>query len=316
MDPKSDRILITGGGGFVGAVLTRRLIAERYAVSLLLRPRSRPWRLASVEGHYVPVWADLCDAHAVHHAVEACQPTVIIHLAAHGAYPHQSDRSAILASNFMGTANLLGALARIDYRAFVNVGSSSEYGHKNGPMRSDDVLEPRTDYGVAKAAATLLCHSEARKGRPICTVRIFSAYGAWEDPSRLVPYVMASCQRGESPVLGSGNQPRDFIHVDDVIDLLLCAADCEAARGRILHAGSGHPSRVRDMVETILAVCGNGRIQARYGAQPDRTDEPATWLASLSETTRWTGWTPRLDLRAGVERTWDWFRTMDGSLAA
>jgi nucleoside-diphosphate-sugar epimerase len=302
-----ERVLITGGAGFVGACVARDLIAGGREVHLLLRPESRPWRLAGLEGRYLAHPADLRDAAAVRRAVDACRPVDVYHLAAHGAYAFQKDRTAILTSNLLGTANLLDALAGHDYRVLVNVGSSSEYGHKDRPMHECDRLEPRTDYGVAKAAATLLCQAEALKGRPVVTVRIFSAFGPWEDPTRLVPYVMGCCLRGKPPQVTVGHQPRDFIYVEDVVTLLKIAATCPEARGLVLHAGTGQQHSVRTMVETILTVCGG--LPAWFGVRQTLPDEPACWVASIAETTARTGWEPRHDLRAGLERTWEWFRT-------
>ena len=174
-------------------------------------------------------------------------------------------------------------------------------------MRPGDRLEPRTDYAVAKAAASLLCLAEAAKGRPVVCVRVFSAYGPGEEPSRLVPQVMAACLRGEAPRVSAGLQPRDFIYADDLIRLLRTAADCPDACGRILHAGSGKQTCVRDMVETILSVGAAGGLKAAYGAEPTRPDEPTSWVADIEATSAITGWTPGIDLRQGVERTWAWF---------
>jgi nucleoside-diphosphate-sugar epimerase len=314
MTTDRERILVTGAGGFLGACLTHELVSAGHDVHLLFRPGTPAWRLTDVAGRCTVHEADLRDAPGVRAAVAACRPQLVYHLAAHGAYATQTDRVAILESNVLGTAHLLNALEGQDYRALVNVGSSSEYGHKGRPMREGDRLEPRTDYGVAKAAATLLCQSEAWKGRPVTTVRVFSAYGPWEDPRRLVPYVMGCCLRGESPEVGSGRPPRDFVYAGDVVALLQAAAHCPAAHGRILHAGGGRPQTVRDMVETVLAVCG-GRVTAHYSARPDRPDEPSVWLADLRETSALTGWRPRHDLKAGVERTWTWFRSLPARAA-
>jgi nucleoside-diphosphate-sugar epimerase len=307
MPGSKDTVLVTGATGFVGAGLARDLIASGQDVHLLHRPGSTgAWRLAGLDGGYTWHRADLRDADAVRKAVDACRPAVVYHLAAHGASPAQRDRAAVLASNLLGTANLLDALEGHDYRAFVHTGSSSEYGHKDRPMRPDDRLEPRTDYGVAKAAATLLCQAESLKGRPVTTVRIFSAFGPWDDPTRLVPYVMDCCTRGEAPKVTAGNQPRDFIHVEDVLSLLRAAAESPEARGRILHAGTGRHHTVREMVETIVAVCAGGRLRPQFGAEPLRPDEPTQWVADIEETTALTGWRPRYDLRSGVERLWAW----------
>ncbi len=309
MHPSTDKYtaFLTGAGGFVGACLARSLVAQGHRVHLLVRRETNLWRLADIATQFVVHATDIRDSAAVSQAVDRAHPDVVYHLAAHGAYPAQNDRLSILTTNLLGTANLLDALATHDYRAFVHTGSSSEYGHKDQPMREDDVLEPRTDYGVAKAAATLLCQMEAHKGRPVCTVRIFSAYGPWDDDNRLVPYLMGCCLRGESPRVTSGGQPRDFIFVDDLLRLIQIAAFRPEARGRILNGGTGRPQTVRDMVETVMRVCSGGKLTPSYGTQPPRPGEPQHWVASIEATTRLTGWRPEYDLERGVREMWQWF---------
>src|SRR6266849_7627979 len=155
MAPSGERVLITGGSGFIGACLVRDLIASGQEVHLLLRRDSKHlWRLAGLDGQYTAHWADLRDIGSLRRAVAACRPDIVYHLASHGTDPFPQNRASILATNILGTANLLDALEGHDYRAFVYTGSSSEYGHKNSPMQEDDRLEPRTDYAVSKAAAT------------------------------------------------------------------------------------------------------------------------------------------------------------------
>jgi nucleoside-diphosphate-sugar epimerase len=305
-----ERILVTGASGFIGASLTRELIAAGHEVHLTLRGESPRWRLAGLEGRCAEHAADLRDLAAVRRAVEAARPEIIYHLAAHGALHHQRDRAAILASNLFGTCNLLEALDGRDYRMLVQAGSSSEYGHKPQAMREDDRPEPRTDYAVSKAAATMLCQAAAYRGRPATTVRVFSAYGPWEDPSRLVPYVMDCCLRGERPRVTSGRQPRDFVYVGDCVELFQQAAYAPAAQGRILHAASGRQQTVREMVETIVEVCAPGRLTAEFGAEPQRSDEPHAWFGDIERTAELTGWRPRHDLRSGIELTWAWRRQL------
>jgi nucleoside-diphosphate-sugar epimerase len=315
MSARRERVLITGASGFVGACLAHDLVAAGQDVHLLLRKETRTWRLADLAGRYTPHYADLCDAEALRKIAAVARPEVIYHLATYGALPNQQDRTTILATNLLGTAHLLEAVKDTGYRVFVNVGSSSEFGHKDGPMAEEDTLQPRTDYAVGKAAATLLCRAEAYQGRPVLTVRVFSAYGPWEDPARLVPYVMGCCLRGDSPQVTSGQQPRDFIYVEDLLRLLKCAAERPDLAGQILHAGTGRRQTVRDMVETIVAVCG-GHLKAKFGSAAPRPDEPTCWVASIARTTELTGWQPCFDLRSGVERTWAWFQATQGRAAA
>jgi nucleoside-diphosphate-sugar epimerase len=158
--------------------------------------------------------------------------------------------------------------------------------------------------------------AEAMKGRPVTTVRIFSAYGPWDDPTRLIPYVMGCCLRGENPKVTAGQQPRDFVYVDDVVELLQTAAVHPNALGHILHAGNGRSHTVREIVDLMVSTCGKGRMRAIYGAQASRCDEPSEWEADIRDTTRQVGWRPRYSLREGVERLWQWCLARGVSLAA
>src|SRR5262249_37167448 len=162
-------------------------------------------------------------------------------------------------------------------------------------IREDDRLEPRSDYAVAKAAATLLCQAQAHQGRPVAIVRVFSAYGPGEAPSRLASYAMSCCRQGVAPKVATGIQPRDFIYVNDVIDLVCVAAGLPKMTGEILHAGTGRPCSVRDMVQTIMSVC-RADMKAEFGSEAMRPDEPGSWTANIERTIRVTGWKPRYTL--------------------
>ncbi len=86
--------------------------------------------------------------------------------------------------------------------------------------------------------------------------------------------------------------------------------------GQILHAGSGRQQTVREMVETIIDVCGQRQGMAQFGGEPARPDEPVTWVAGIDRTVELTGWRPRHDLRSGIEHTWAWRRRLRQGLAA
>jgi nucleoside-diphosphate-sugar epimerase len=301
------RVLITGGAGFVGAWLVRRLLAAGDELHLILRPTSNRWRIADLAGRYAAHHADLRDFDSLRQVVSDIRPEIIYHLATHGVYPRQKVRQDVLTDNVVAVGNLFDALADIDYLRFVYTGSGAEYADTPDPISESAPLSPCTDYGVAKAAGSLLCRVEAARGRPIVIVRIFTAYGPAEDANRLTPYVMDCCARGDPPRVSAGLQRRDFIHLDDVVELLRVAAEHPDVCGRVLHAGTAHGYMVREMIEALVRLGPRPELQAEFGARPTRPGEPAAAIASIDETVRLTGWQPRLDLHGGVQRLWEWF---------
>src|SRR5206468_2482049 len=120
--------------------------------------------------------------------IRAARPEWVFHLAAHGAYSWQTDLDRIMNTNFLATVQLIDACRAADCEAFVHAGSSSEYGFKASAPSEADALEPNSDYAVAKAAATSYGQLVARRdGFRAVTLRLYSVYGAFEDPRRLMP---------------------------------------------------------------------------------------------------------------------------------
>src|SRR5437899_2182523 len=150
------RALVTGATGFVGANLTRRLLAAGWEVDVAERPGSDAWRLEGLQDAVRIHRVDLTEAEAVERVVAAARPSSVFHLAAHGGYSWQTDAERILATNVLGTLNVLQASLAHGCEAFVNTGSSSEYGFKDHAPVEDELPEPNSVYAVAKAAATLL----------------------------------------------------------------------------------------------------------------------------------------------------------------
>jgi nucleoside-diphosphate-sugar epimerase len=301
------RVLVSGATGFIGSALVGALAAKGHEIHLLVRRDVLPSHLDALRHRCVLHRADLLHAQAVRAAVRASRPAIVYHLAAEGVSSVSSARRTdVLNANILGTANLLDALHDCPYRAFVAAGSGFEYGPSFDALSEESPLRPMTDYAVAKAACSLLCQSEARRGRPVSVVRIFGAYGPGEGPPRLVPYLMECCLRGETARVSSGTQQRDWIHVDDVVDLLQAAAVSPEAIGQVLHAGTGKAHTVRETIEAILEVTGTA-IPVLFGAQEMRAGEPQCFFANIERTQQVTEWSPRFSLRLGLKHTWDWF---------
>jgi nucleoside-diphosphate-sugar epimerase len=302
------RVLVTGATGFVGASLTRRLVNSGKEVHVFTRQTTDLWRIKDILKRVRRYDVDLRDADKVETYVADIRPTVIFHLATFGGFSSQVDSANILDSNFKGTAHLLRACEKTGFDCFVNTGSSSEYGMKMSPMAEIDRLEPLGDYGVAKAAATLFCRSEAiRKGLPVVTLRLFSPYGPWDDPKRLIPYVITSLLKGEAPELSTPSSVRDYVYIDDVLEMYLKLSENFVAPGDIINVGSGSQSSIGEVVSLLAEIVGNG-MEPASGTLESRKNEPEKWVADIGKAKALTGWEPSTLLESGLRKTVAWFR--------
>lgn len=296
------KVLVTGATGFVGACLTRRLVDAGHEVHLCTRAESDRWRIADLLGDVREHEVNLRDRPSVEKAVRSIEPKIICHLATYGGFASQRESTAIYEVNLLGTVNLLRACEQTGFDLFINTGSSSEYGIKSQPMRESDLLEPIGDYGVSKAAASLFCSAEARETcLPIVTLRLFSPFGPWDDPKRLIPFVIKSFLRGEVPKLSTPASVRDYIFIDDVVDSYLHLIENPPVQGEIStsEADSSIPSATWWGRSPLLSV----QMQFLNGG-PHRLSEKSRTAGSLTGKKRkgfWTG-VPRHRFMRGWKR--------------
>lgn len=305
----SERVfLITGATGFIGANLCRRLVGEGVRPHVLIKPSSLRWRLEDILDRVEVHEADIRDAEAVTAVVESVRPGVIYHLATHGAYHYQDDCETILLVNVFGLWNLLNACNRVGYELFVNTGSSSEYGRKQFAMRETDVLNPNSFYAVAKSAQSLLCaHCANTDGLPLVTVRPFSVYGPYEEPGRLIPNLMMAAVEGKRLDMASPATARDFVYVDDVVDLYLAVDELSKLGGEIVNIGTGVQTSLSRIVETCEKV-GGKPLDVHWDSMEARVWDSDSWVADLSKLRRMTGFTPGTTLEEGLAKCLPWFR--------
>lgn len=299
--------LVTGAAGFVGANLCRRLIGAGCTVHGLVRPGSDLWRLRDLDGAVPLHPVDITSAAAVAEVVDRTRPLVVYHLATHGAYPFQKDMGRIVLSNVSGMVHVAQACADAGVELLVNTGSSSEYGRKPHPMGESDALAPESYYAVSKCAQTMLGQTLPRQmGLPVVTLRLFSVYGPFEEPSRLVPTVVLRAMRGEALEMASPHTARDFVHVDDVVEAYLRLEALVAHAGEVINIGTGVQTRLADLVDTLSSVAGRP-VEARWEALAARPWDTSTWVADIQKADRLLRWRPQVDLRQGLAHCWEWF---------
>lgn len=303
------RVLVTGGTGFVGANLVRRLLADGHAVHLLVRSGTRPWRLAGIERRVRLHRAPLDDRAAVERAVGRVKPEWVFHLAAHGAYSWETDLDRIIATNLIGTVNLVRACLHTGFEAFVNAGSSSEYGFKRRAPDERTWVEPNSHYAVTKVAATHFCRLTAARERvKIATLRLYSVFGPWEDPGRLMPTMIVYGLAGELPPLVDPRVARDYVYVDDVSDAFVRAAvRPHPEPGPVFNVGTGTQTTIRQVVEVARRVLEIPE-RPRWGTMPNRQWDTSVWVSDSRAIRRALGWKPRDGFERGFRKMVAWMR--------
>jgi len=303
------RALVTGAGGFVGANLTASLVAAGHDVIAWTHPGGSDWRLDDLRDEVEVAPVELLDPEAIEAGVAAARADWIFHLAAHGAYSWQRDAERILQTNLVSTVRLLAACQRHGFEAFVHAGSSSEYGFQDHAPVETELPEPNSDYAVMKAAATLHCRFVAQRDDVhVVTLRLYSVYGPWEEPGRLMPTLVARGLEGHLPPLVSPDTPRDFVSVRDADRAFLQAAErTDLERGSVFNIGSGRETTLREVVEVCRAELGVEE-KPRWGTEPPRAWDAAVWVGDPSLARERLGWRAEDDLATGFHALAEWLR--------
>ena len=277
------KIFITGATWFIGSNLLRRLI-KLWAkdIHILLRKESNSSRIQDAIDWVQVHTFSLEDRDETLENITRIQPQIIFHLAAAGTAVWRTPFTIeeLIHMNTLWMMNLVDAAIVAQCECFVNTGSSSEYGKKDHPMSEWDIIEPNNPYGLSKAVSTQYAtYIGKAKNFPIVTFRLFSVYGPYEEPSRLIPTLINNYLSWVASQLSSPHSVRDFIYIDDVIDAFLEADKAIWSPGEIFNIGTGIQYSIQDVVNTIKKLL-NSEINPIFGQQRMNQVEPTSWVAN------------------------------------
>lgn len=308
-------IWVVGASGFVGAKLffsIARVRSDVFAVSDLVESS---WRLLhSPYGNRIA--CDITRLQDVNVAVRKNRPRTIFNLAAYGGYERQNSAAQIHTVNYLGTLNLVTALRDAGCDAFVQAGTSSEYGlNCAGPDESAS-LEPNSDYAVSKVATSYLMNYYGRLENFPCThLRIYSVYGPWEERDRLVPRLISMGLQGRYPPLVDPHISRDFIYVDDCTRAFVRAAltTCRSGPGQIFNIATGSKTSLGEIALLVRALFSIPE-EPEFGSMPNRRWDLSNWFGDPRLAHEKLGWTHRHSLEDGLRLTAEWERLADSQI--
>ena len=326
------RILVTGGAGFIGSALVRRLIEHTDHEVLVFDKLTYAGVLSSLDpvsqsSRYSFVQADICDAEAVAKALADFRPQVVAHLAAESHVDRSIDGpGAFIQTNMVGTFAMLNQtlgywrdLSEAEKLAFRfhHISTDEVFGSlgNDGFFTETTAYDPRSPYSASKAGSDHLVRAWGHTyGLPILVTNCSNNYGPFHFPEKLIPLIIIRALNGEPlPVYGDGSNVRDWLYVDDHARALQAVFE-SGKLGETYNVGGNAERKNIEVVTTICAIL--DRLRPRGDSQPyaeqityvpDRPGHDRRYAIDASKIRKNLNWTPSVTFEQGIEETVAWY---------
>ncbi len=306
------QFLVTGGSGFIGSHLCKKLLSDGHSVRVLDNLSSgKRENLSDVADEIDFHEGDLRDEGALQRSVRGVE--FVLHHAAVASVQTSVEQPLVEQQiNAVGTLRLLEAARQAGVRRVVLAASAAAYGNDPRVPKDEQMLPtPESPYAISKLAGEQYCrvYSNLHGLETVC-LRYFNVYGPRQDPASPYSGVISIFARrmldGQAPLVhGDGRQTRDFVSVRDVVSANILACQTEPARGQVYNIGSGRASSLLDLLEALNAVLGS-QIEARFVEA--RAGDVRDSLADIAKAQRELGYAPAVHLEQGLRGVIDWMR--------
>jgi UDP-glucose 4-epimerase len=304
----SEGILVTGGAGFVGATLVRRLVASGYRVRVFDNLSSGDEaHLAGVDAELVK--GDIRDSDALDDALSGMDS--VIHLAAAGSVVGSiQDPAGNFESNVLGTFRVLDAARRAGIARTVQASTGGALiGDATPPVNEQSLPKPLSPYGASKLAGEGYAHAFAKTyGLRTVAVRFGNVYGPWCARKRGVLNVYFESLHNGTPlvIFGDGTASRDYVHVSDIAQALQLALEKDVPGGTVVHAASGVETPLTVLADLCRQAAGQPDHPIEY--RPARLGEVGRNFATYDLAHELLGYSPTVRREDGIPLLWQWFK--------
>lgn len=300
-------ILIFGSSGFVGSNLFFEIFKNRTDCYAISHNPSAAWRLKKMQ---VPenniLHCDITYKKSVQKLFEEIRPKTIFNLSAYGAYSKQSNINLIYETNLQGTLNILEESKNI--KAYIHAGSSSEYGLNCTSPKENEELLPNSHYSVSKISTSYLLNYYGKILKiPCLNLRLYSIYGPWEEPDRLIPRLIEEGRKNAYPPLVNPSTTRDFVYIDDCVNAFVSAAIHlkEDFFGDSINIGTGKKTSLEELAslsKTLFNIQGT----PNWGTMENRKWDTQDWYGNYDLAKKLINWEPTVSLQEGLRLTYNW----------
>lgn len=303
---EGQKVVVTGGAGFIGSHLARELVARGAHVTVYDNfSTGRTENLADLAGAIEVVRASTLEPLRLARAMRGA--SCVFHLAAVlGVKRTWEEPIRVIHENLVGTQNVLRAASDAGARTAVVASSSEVYGDGSPPYSEEHTpAAPKTGYAAAKLTEEKMAEAfTIESGLKTSCMRYFNVYGRGQEASAYGFVTAIFCDRvraGLPPVIfGDGTQTRDFTFVEDIVRGTILAAE-RGGEHEVLNLGTGRETSVLDLSRTLLAAAGRNDLAPAFA--PQRADEVRRRVADASKARSLLGWSPEISLEAGLRMT-------------
>ena len=313
-------MLITGGAGFIGSHLSRKLLERGDEVVCLdnlsdyYNPELKKRNLESFKDYenFSFIQGDIRDKETLDRIFQQFNIDKVIHLAAQpGVRLSLEQPEKYMDINIRGTLSILECLKDKSIKSFVFGSSSSVYG--NCPVRpftEKGPLSPISPYGASKQAGEVYCETYHRLyGIPTAMLRFFTVYGPGQRPDMAINKFVRMIDKGETiSLFGDGSTLRDYTFVSDIVDGIITASDCECTM-ESFNFGNSNPVELSRLISTIESSLGK---KAVIDYLPEQEGDPQITYADISKAKSMLGFQPKVSIEEGISRYVEWYRKING----
>jgi UDP-glucose 4-epimerase len=297
--------MVTGGSGFIGRKLCAGLISLEAQVFNLDMNQPRSGENSGAE--YLPV--DLTEKEQIIDAINQIKPEIVFHLAAD--ISRAGDFQVlyrIVDTNLMATMNLLSGLAQTDsLQSVIIAGTAEEYGINEAPFREAIRENPVSPYSYSKVCQSHLCTLAYKLyGVPVTVLRASLAYGPGQGEVMFIPSLIKALLRDEPFPMTTGEQLRDFIYIDDLVEAYVTAGSSGVVAGEILNIGLGKSYKIKDIAMKIGRLLGKEHL-ILTGKMGYRNLEVMDYRVDISKARKVLSWAPKVDIDRGLQLTVEGF---------
>lgn len=293
------KILIFGGSGFIGYHLTKKCVKKGWSVTSISKHILKKEKIVKKAFYSIKNLENFRNFKNISKDYD-----FVVNAS---GYINNNDNLTYKNHNFKIVKNIIRHFRNTNIKAFLNIGTSAEYGGMFSPQNEKVKTLPKSKYGKDKLKCTkLLINSFKTINFPAIVFRTYQVYGPLQETNRLIPIAANSCYLNKKFDCSDGSQIRDYIYIDDLTEAILKALNNKLAIGQIFNIGSGSGVSLKQIIDSTKKFFKKGR--PLFGKIKSRKDENKEIIADISKIKRILKWKPKVKFKLGLRRTLKYYK--------